>query len=178
MSSIENINSLLKKLAELDSEMETDIMLKVIKRDDLQVQKQARLLAPFSSGNLRRSIKTKEEVKGTSITGTVYTNLEYAMYNELGTGPIGQANHQGISPKITPRYSQKGWVIPADEISEKEAEMYHFKAVIKNGEVIGYYTKGQPARPFLYPALKDQEKILEEMNKKYILKRLKELCKE
>lgn len=178
MNSIENMNSLLRKLAKLDSEMQTDIMLKVIKRDDLQVLKKAKQLVSFSSGDLLRSIKTKEEIKGTSITGTVYTNLEYASYVEFGTGPVGQKNHQGISPKITPRYSQKAWIIPANAISEKEAEMYHFKAIMKNGEVIGYYTRGQPARPFLYPALKDQEKGLQEMNKKYILKRLKEICKE
>lgn len=177
MSSIENMDVLLKKLAKMDSGIQTDIMMKVVKKDDLIVQEKARLSAPYNSRNLQRSIKVREEIKGTAIIGSVYTNLEYAIYPEFGTGPIGQENHQGISPKVTPRYSQKGWMIPADAISKKDAERYHFKPAMKNGEVIGYYTKGQPARPYMYPALKNQEKGLQKMNKEYVSRRLKELCK-
>lgn len=174
---IENVDNLLKKLSKIDSGIQKDIMLKAIKQADLQIQKQARLLAPYNSNALRRSIKTKETVNETNVIGSVYTNLEYAPYVEFGTGPVGQENHQGISPQVTPHYSQKGWMIPVDAISSEDAERYHFKPAIKNGEVIGYYTKGQPARPFLYPALKDQEEGLKRMTSKYIKKRLKELCK-
>ena len=33
----------------------------------------------------------------------------------------------------------------------------------KEGEVIGYLTNGQPARPYLYPALKNNEKEIIDM---------------
>ncbi len=175
--SINNIDMLLKRLSRMDAEIQNDIMLKAIKRADIQIQKQARLLAPYNSRALQRSIKTNEEVKGTKIIGSVYTNLDYAIYPEVGTGPVGQKNHEGISPVISPRYTQKGWMIPVSEISSEEAEMYHFKPVMKNGKIIGYYTMGQPARPYLYPAIKNQEKGLQKIVGKYITKRLKESCK-
>lgn len=177
MSSIENIDSLLRRFDRLDSGMRKDIMLKAVKKGDLMVQSEAKLLAPYKGHNLRRSIKTKEEVIGTKIVGSVYTNLEYAPYVEFGTGPAGQENHQGISPGITPRYSQRGWMIPADAISEDDAQYYHFKPAMKNGQIIGYYTKGQPARPYLYPALKDHEKTIVKRMKIEIAKSVKELCK-
>lgn len=44
----------------------------------------------------------------------------------------------------------------------------------KDGKVIGYYTKGMPARPFMYPALKDNE---DQINKN-IAKDLKKAIKE
>lgn len=175
--SVENVDQLIKKLSKLNSGIQQDIMKETVRQCDIQVQKQARLLAPYNSNNLRRSILTNEEVKGDKIVGSVYTNLDYAIYPEVGTGPVGQKNHQGISPKITPRYSQKGWMIPGDAISKKDAEMYHFKPAMKDGKVIGYYTKGQPATPYLYPALKDQEKGLKNFAKNHVAKKIKEMCK-
>ena len=74
-------------------------------------------------------------------------------YVEFGTGPTGQAHHNGISPDVDPVYSQSGWMIPADAMSPDDAEQYGFGiAKGKDGEVIGYYTKGQVAQPFMYPA--------------------------
>lgn len=76
-----------------------------------------------------------------------------APYVEFGTGPTGQAHHNGISPDVDPVYSQSGWMIPADAMSPDDAEQYGFGiAKGKDGEVIGYYTKGQVAQPFMYPA--------------------------
>ena len=34
------------------------------------------------------------------------------------------------------------------------------KSSIKTGDVIGYGTRGQMARPFMYPALHDQEQAI------------------
>lgn len=175
--SIENIDKLLKKFNSLDSGIRKDITMQAVKKADLLVQKQARLLTPYNTQNLRRSIKVKEEIIGSKITGSVFTNLEYAPYVEFGTGPVGQENHHGISPAMSPRYSQKGWMIPADAISKDDAESYHFKPAIKNGQIIGYYTKGQPAIPYLYPALKDHEKNAVKLIKKDIAKSIKEICK-
>ena len=87
------------------------------------------------------------------IHSEIYTNSEYAPYVEFGTGPTGQAHHNGISPDVDPVYSQSGWMISADAMSPDDAEQYGFGiAKGKDGEVIGYYTKGQVAQPFMYPA--------------------------
>lgn len=58
---------------------------------------------------------------------------------EFGTGPVGQAEHVGISPDVPVAYTQESWVW-ADEDG-------------------GFHTtEGQPAQPFMYPALKSMEK--------------------
>lgn len=116
------------------------------------VQSQARLLISSDTGALARSVKVKNEVKENKATATVYTNSAYAPYYEFGTGPNGEANHQGISPQVHPNINKQ-----VDDtcraMTVDKAEMYGFKVAYKDGEVIGYYTKGQMARPFMYPAL-------------------------
>lgn len=122
------------------------------------VQQSAKDLCPSHSGELRQSIYTSTEYVEDMYRGTCYTNKEHAPYVEFGTGPNGQASHEGISPDVAVAYSQKGWMIPADAMSLDEAEAYGFGiATGSNGQVIGYYTKGQAAHPFMYPALKNNE---------------------
>lgn len=55
-------------------------------------------------------------------------------------------------------------------------EGYGFKIIYKNGDVIGYGTRGQMARPFMYPALHDQEQAIAKILKDYLEKKLKEIC--
>lgn len=124
----------------------------------LRIQAQAKELCPVrrygsGGGALRQSIHVSTERQEDLIHSEIYTNLEYAPYVEFCTGPTGQAHHNGISPDVDPVYSQSGWVIPADAMSPDDAEQYGFGiAKGKDGEVIGYYTKGQVAQPFMYPA--------------------------
>lgn len=121
------------------------------------VRTAARELCPVKHGELRQSISISLEQEGETMRGICYTNKEYAAYVEFGTGPNGEQNHEGISPAITPAYSQKGWMMPASAMPLREAEEYGFGIAMKAGKVIGYYTNGQSARPFMYPALKNNE---------------------
>ena len=111
----------------------------------LRIQAQAKELCPVrrygsGGGSLRQSIHVSTERQEDLIHSEIYTNSEYAPYVEFGTGPTGQAH-------------QSGWMIPADAMSPDDAEQYGFGiAKGKDGEVIGYYTKGQVAQPFMYPA--------------------------
>ena len=43
------------------------------------------------------------------------------------------------------------------------------------GKVIGYYTKGQPARPFLYPAMADNVEEIIDIYKKYVKEKIGEV---
>lgn len=116
------------------------------------------------TGELRQSIYTDIELEGDTCRGACYTNKEYAAYVEFGTGPNGQESHKGISPDVDVAYSQTGWMIPGNAMSIDNAEAYGFGiAQNKDGEPIGYYTNGQEAHPFMYPALKDNEKEVEEI---------------
>lgn len=120
------------------------------------VQGAAQDLAPKGEGELSGSIFTATESRQGYFEGEVYTNKAHAQYVELGAGPKGQASHAGISPNVSPSYSQTAWWIHESQIDKETAERYHFfKIETKDG--IFYQSSGQAAQPFLYPALKDNE---------------------
>ena len=134
---VNGVQSLMRKFNELGS-MEP-IVAKAVKKQAEIVRAVAVRLCPVDTGELRGSIYSKVEQDAGSTIGTVYTNKQYAAYVEFGTGPVGQANHAGISPEVAVSYSQEGWAYQDDD-----------------GEF--HYTNGQPAQPFMYPALKSREK--------------------
>lgn len=123
------------------------VVYKAVKKQAEAVRGVAVKLCPVYSGpwsfvprgELRGSIYTKAEQEADAVTGTVYTDAPQAAFVEFGTGPVGQADHAGISPNVPVAYTQEQWVW-ADEEG-------------------GFHTTGgQPAQPFMYPALKSMEK--------------------
>jgi len=139
------------------------------------VQEAAKGNVRVKTGELRGSIYT--DVHGTEdhATGICYTNKAYAAYVEFGTGPNGEKEHAGISPNVAVAYRQTGWMIPASAMSEAEALEYGF-GIAKDGDlVIGYYTKGQPARPYLYPAAVDHVDEISNEYEQYVRKKVSEL---
>ena len=88
--------------------------------------------APKDTGALRRSITSKVEVTGNSIEGIVFTPLEYAPYQEYGTGLFLQNGNGRKTP----------WVYMDDKGN------YH-------------YTRGQHPQPYMRPALEEnKDKII------------------
>ena len=156
MSGLEGASRLDKKLKNISNEMKTHILEKAIGQGTQVVRSEAVLLCPVDSGELRQSIKTSVEASGDDINGITYTNKEYAAYVEFGTGPKGEESHSGISPEITPSYTQQGWSYKNDD-----------------GEWI--YTNGQPAQPFMYPALKNNEKKVKKLIKDIVSEELGKL---
>ena len=97
------------------------------------VESAAKDKAPKDTGALRRSITSKVEVTGNSIEGIVYSPLEYAPYQEFGTGLFAE-NGNG---------RKTGWAYE-DE---------------KTGETI--FTRGNRPHPFLRPAVNEnKDKII------------------
>ena len=89
--------------------------------------------APRKTGALRRSITSKVELTRNSIEGIVFTPLEYAPYQEYGTGLFAE-NGNG---------RKTGWAYE-DE---------------KTGETI--FTRGNRPHPFLRPAVNEnKDKII------------------
>ena len=125
-------------------EMLKEIQLeRIMRRRAEDVRAVAIYIVPVGTdpgGELRNSIHTAVTHESGGIQGVVYTNKEYAPYVEFGTGPVGQANHSGIDPDVNISYRQDSWVY-------KDKKTGNF-----------YRTSGQPARPFMYPALKNSEK--------------------
>lgn len=172
MSEIINADKLIAKLHRLsDSRTVTDIVLTAVNGGGKMVQGEARLLAPVNSGELRNEgIQVKAEAKsiGEAIA-VVYVTKEYGIYVELGTGPVGQANHSGISSEISVSYRSTPWYVHESQI---DVGPYHFQKV---GEFYKMY--GQPAQPYLYPALKNNEKRVSQYICTYVNKRIKEIVK-
>lgn len=94
---------------------------------------EAKRLCPVDTGRLRNSITHTVDKSKTAYIITIGTNVEYAAYVEFGTGPVGEASTKGKNLPINIAYRRTGWSYP-------------YKDSFR-------YTRGQPARPYMYPAL-------------------------
>lgn len=139
---IEGLDKLMKKYDKLADQISGEAMERAVTNAIKLIQADAKNNCPVRYGELRNSIKAAIENQDGKVLGTAYTNKEYAIFVEMGTGPVGEANHNGVSPNVDLAYSQTGWIIPRDKIGA--------------GDKVGY-TEGQPAQPFMYPALKNNE---------------------
>lgn len=148
------LGKLCAQLDKIVSEMEA---AGYVKEAGQFVRSAAVLRAPKFSGHMQNNIFLDVESTDEGVTGTVYTNTSYAPYVEMGTGPKGAADHDGISPEVTPVYRMYLWWIHESDIDIGVAEFYHW-LYIDTPEGRFYKCSGQPAQPFLYPALKDNEK--------------------
>lgn len=158
MAAVKGAEKLMRQLNNLGDI--NPIVKKTVKKETLRVQRNAVLLCPVNNGELRQSIKTKVKATEDMVTGTVYTNNKRAAYVEFGTGPVGEENHEGISPEVTPAYSQNGWWFPGNNVTPQDAAKYHWPSMeTEDGKTL-YFTKGQPAQPFMYQALKGIEDIV------------------
>ena len=64
-------------------------------------------------------------------------------------------------------YTQERWFIPADLLAPGIAEAYHFRKIKIDGQIF-YLCYGQPAQPWLYPAIKENKDKIPEIMSKYI----------
>ena len=115
MTEIKGLKSLVQKLNSLGEDVNeavyngVDTTIKAITRD-------AKLLAPVDTGTLRNSISDEIEKSENTITGVSGTNIEYAVYQELGTskmaahpylGPSFQANKLSLVSNIQTEMKKK-----------------------------------------------------------------------
>ena len=122
------------------------------------VHGQAKALAPADTGQLRASIHMQVKDTGKELQGRVYTNVEYAPYVEFGTGITGNGTYPYSIKGLALEYRNKGWAYFDED----------------KGECI--YTKGQKAQPYMYPALKQNEKTIKAILKEGVHTKLKENC--
>lgn len=171
MSDLIGADSLIAKCRKLaGKQFGEDIVLRAVHNATIKVvQADARRLVPVNDGELITSIKTRAKMDGDRAIGEVYTNLKYAPYVEFGTGPKGQASHSGISPEVSVTYKSHPWYVHEDQIN---VGPYHFA---KRGEFYKMY--GQPAQPYLYPALKDNHDRVSRNISKYVSRKIREQIK-
>ena len=116
------------------------------------------------------------EEDGDTIRAIIQSNASYGVYVEMGTGQRGADDHAGISPDAHPVYRMTPWWIHEgkgeDEVDRATAEKYHWP-FIKTSEGRFYKCTGQPAHPYMYPALHDNEEAVMEIIRNGIRRQLK-----
>lgn len=159
---IEGLDGLLSKLNNLGGNA-NETVKKGVERAAKKVQGDAKDLAPVNYGELRQKIEEEVKEEGNEVIGEIAAKAGHSAYVEFGTGPVG-----GVSPKDLPpdiagqiQYKEGGWWIHESQIDPDIAEKYGFiKIETKDG--IFYGTYGQPAQPYLYPAMKQNEDYIKE----------------
>lgn len=136
-------DSLLKRLNNI---AEMDLKDKMVQATKL-VHAQAKALAPVDTGNLAGSIRMEVKKSGKNLIGRVYTNVQYAPYVEFGTGSTGQGTYPYKVKGLKLSYRDTPWVYTPD-----------------GGETF-YRTNGQEAQPYMYPAIKQNEKNIKKLFK-------------
>jgi len=152
---IEGLDRLYRKIARLHN-----IDIKPIIEDaTIRIRDEAKMRVPVDTGELQNSIDYNVDISAKGFTGKVFTNKEHGLYVELGTGPKGEASHIGISPEIKPIYSPSGWVY-----YDTDKQKFIF-------------TNGQPARPFMYPALHDNREKISKFIQEKVQRKIEEASK-
>ena len=176
---VTNVKRLMRKLDELGGNSEA-VFENAVEKAGKAIERYAKDYCPesgLSDDTLRDSIHFEMvEKDGKKTKGRVVTNHEYAAYVEFGTGPVG-AESGGVASKLAGKitYKSDGWYIPADEIEPAVAEQYHFKLVTIGG-VDFYYSEGQAAQPYMYPAVVGKEKNIGNIIRYEIKKEIKRIC--
>lgn len=166
---------LIEKLSLLPTRTQAEIKKVAMGTATKQVQATAKRKAPGFQGDLRKSIKTIVKLEGDSIVGTIYSNSDHATYVEFGTGPEGASNHAGISSNVNVSYRTEPWWIPGSLLSEDTVSRYNWLVQkLPDGEYL-YWTDGQKAQPFMYPALKENEDKLPIIFKRSVMEELRRL---
>jgi HK97 gp10 family phage protein len=170
-----NLAELNKKLDAIAGGADAVIRL-TVEQTAIQTAADARMLAPEPTesrnkimtsqamngkgvgGGLRESITTQVEGSGGEITGKVICNAPHGAYVEFGTGPEGAANHSGISPEVHVTYTTKFYVKTGRNAGKSwgidpKTGMPFWVYTPDAGKTF-VRTSGQPARPFMYPAAK------------------------
>lgn len=172
---MQNYNKLKTKLNKISNEIVDKNIETAVRRGALVVQGASKRLCvtkESGGGNLKNSIKIKSKRTLEGAQGIVYTNASYASYVEFGTGKKGAENNKGISPNVNVSYTMSPWWIHEPDISAEDAETYKmFHIDTPSGRF--YRSSGQAAKPFLYPAIKDNSDVANRAIAKHIANKLK-----
>lgn len=136
MIEFEGIETLIERLEKIE---DTAKMSAAIKKGCALVERDAKKKAPKGvTGDLRKFIKSKVEVSGTDVVGTVFSPLEYAPYVEYGTGLFAEKGGRTDVP----------WCYKDERTDEF------------------IWTYGQHPNPFMRPALNENKEKIRSIIKK------------
>ena len=94
--------------------------------------------------SIRESISGEVHRSGDTFEGKITCKSPHGIYVEFGTGSVGAASGGNGSRARVSYTTRPGWVYPVQGYDDTEF----------------YYTEGQPAKPFMYPAFEDGKAVL------------------
>lgn len=109
----------------------------------------------YSTGELIGSLKNEVVINAQDqIVGRVWSDKIQAIVREFGSGKVGEASSKDLPEGVNPTYTQERWFIPTDQVPLDLEAIYGMPRITIQGKDF-FITSGQPARPFLYPSLKE-----------------------
>ena len=157
-NSVVGLDSLLKKLDKLGGNVD-EVLYKSMQQQGELVKGYAKdLCTTGDTGDLRQSIHRQTKRYKGKIVSKVYTNKEYAGYVEFGTGKKGETTPAVDKYPGPLSYKQDKWKVNIPDVGVR-------------------WIEGQPAQPYLYPALKNNEEKVIENIKEDVKKAIKEVAK-
>lgn len=101
---IRGMDDLKRKLAALETGMQARVLKDALTAGALPIQNEAKILAPYETGTLRRSIHTEIVTHGDDrIVAEIGTDVEYAGHQEFGTRKM--AAHPFLRPAFDTKLS-------------------------------------------------------------------------
>ena len=135
MNNIKGLETLVNRLNNLGGNVDETVYKSMQKQGQL-VKSEAKLLCPFDTGDLVKSIHKKTTKHKGKVIGSIYTNSDHAVYVEFGTGKVGERTNKNTDLNVS--YKQDKWKVNIPDVGVR-------------------WIEGQPAQPYLYPALKNTE---------------------
>lgn len=127
------------KLTNMQKNINKELEAKVRIRSEI-LAGDARAACPVDEGNLQNSIEGFVETEKDAITGGVVTVNEYAAYVEFGTGPVGtQTGGHPLDSELGIVRKTEPWLANIPDVGVR-------------------YVHGQKANPYMYTAMKQNEK--------------------
>lgn len=151
-----DITKLLKKFSKLGGDID-EVLFKSLQKQGQLVKNDAQDLCPVDIGDLKQSIRRSTKRYKGKIVSKIYTNSDHAAYVEFGTGQVGQNTAVASKYPGTLAYKQDKWLANIPDVGLR-------------------YVAGQPAQPYLYPALKNNKDRIMENIKTDIKKAIKEVA--
>lgn len=148
-----------------------EIVEEVASRGTSRIQSSVKHGSGESVGSIKQEVVIDSNGK---LIGRVWSDKQQLLFREFGTGPVGEASPKDLPSGVNPVYTQERWFVPADLVAVDLEAVYGIPKVTIN-EKDFFMTRGQPARPWLYPSVKEVEENIPEIYKDHVQKGLKKL---
>ena len=152
---IENLERVMAEFSRLEGPDREKAVQNGLRSVAATTQSIAKEMVDTDSGELKTSIRYKLEKEEGGINAYVYTNSDHAAFVEFGTGPVGAASG-GSGAAVMVSYSLGPW----KHVSKNGKVFYTDYWVYRDADGNFWATRGQPAKPFMYPAAQAGKKIV------------------